>query len=186
MYTCFTSLLSLSPRRKNETGFSIETLCHDPSMPLYGVMLDDYNSSTCVMKEKNTTSGMAHFCSCNGEDECNDVLLFSPSEYTKLACSNEVKAALINIFISTLDQLTVGKVKGVTILTNPQRIVSALPHSSVVHFSIFQLIVLVLRPTTVLVQSLINCVSRVPLELSGYSGCRIIIMLLLVGLEWRT
>ncbi|KAF1387525.1 hypothetical protein PFLUV_G00079860 [Perca fluviatilis] len=63
--------------RKNETGFSIETLCHDPSVPLYGVLLDDYNSSTCVMKEKNTTSGMAHFCSCNYE-ECNDNLLFSP------------------------------------------------------------------------------------------------------------
>uniref|UniRef100_A0A8C4EUR7 TGF-beta receptor type-2 n=1 Tax=Dicentrarchus labrax TaxID=13489 RepID=A0A8C4EUR7_DICLA len=71
--------------RKNETAFSIETLCHDPSMPLYGVMLDDYNSSTCVMKEKNTTTGMAHFCSCTEEEECNDILLFSPSEYTKLA-----------------------------------------------------------------------------------------------------
>ncbi|XP_070767391.1 TGF-beta receptor type-2-like isoform X3 [Enoplosus armatus] len=64
--------------RKNETGFSIETLCHDPSKPLYGITLDDYNSSTCVMKEKNTTSGMAHFCSCTDEDECNDKLLFSP------------------------------------------------------------------------------------------------------------
>ncbi|XP_038568201.1 TGF-beta receptor type-2 [Micropterus salmoides] len=63
--------------RKNETGFSIETLCHDPSKPLYGIMLDNYNSSTCVMKEKNTTSGMAHFCSCTHE-ECNDQLLFSP------------------------------------------------------------------------------------------------------------
>lgn len=64
--------------RKNETGFSIETLCHDPSKLLYGVMLDDYNSSTCVMKEKNTTSGMAHFCSCTDEEECNDKLFFSP------------------------------------------------------------------------------------------------------------
>ncbi|XP_060937076.1 TGF-beta receptor type-2-like [Limanda limanda] len=63
--------------RKNDTGFSIETLCHNPSKPLYGVMLDDYNSSTCVMKEKNTTSGMAHLCSCTDE-ECNDKLLFSP------------------------------------------------------------------------------------------------------------
>ncbi|XP_068999591.1 TGF-beta receptor type-2-like [Embiotoca jacksoni] len=63
--------------RKNETAFFIETLCHNPSKPLYGVMLDDYNSSTCVMKEKNTTSGMAHFCSCT-EEECNDKLLFSP------------------------------------------------------------------------------------------------------------
>lgn len=63
--------------RKNETDFSIETLCHDPSKPLYGVMLDDYNSSTCVMKEKNTTSGVAHFCSCT-EEECNNNLIFSP------------------------------------------------------------------------------------------------------------
>ncbi|XP_068180240.1 TGF-beta receptor type-2 isoform X2 [Antennarius striatus] len=64
--------------RKNETHFSIETLCHDPSKPLYGALLDDYNSSTCVMKEKNTTGGMAYFCSCTDEEECNDKLLFSP------------------------------------------------------------------------------------------------------------
>ncbi|XP_059195812.1 TGF-beta receptor type-2-like [Centropristis striata] len=64
--------------RKNETDFSIETLCHDPSKPLYGVLVDDYNSSTCVMKEKNTTSGMAHFCSCTEEEECNEKLLFTP------------------------------------------------------------------------------------------------------------
>uniref|UniRef100_A0A7N8WKJ8 TGF-beta receptor type-2 n=1 Tax=Mastacembelus armatus TaxID=205130 RepID=A0A7N8WKJ8_9TELE len=63
--------------RKNETGFSIETLCHDPSKPLYGIMLDDSRNATCEMKEKNTTSGMAHVCSCN-EEECNDKLLFSP------------------------------------------------------------------------------------------------------------
>jgi len=74
-----TSRLRLS-RRKNETDFSVETLCHDPSTPLYGVMLDDYNSSTCVMKEKNTTSGAAHVCSCTDEDECNDRLLFTPGE----------------------------------------------------------------------------------------------------------
>lgn len=57
----------------------METLCHDPSTSLYGTMLDDYNSSTCVMKEKNTTGGMAHVCSCT-EAECNNVLIFSPGE----------------------------------------------------------------------------------------------------------
>ncbi|XP_047454823.1 TGF-beta receptor type-2-like isoform X2 [Mugil cephalus] len=67
--------------RKNETGFSIETICHDPLQPLYGVMLDDYNSPTCVMKEKNTTSGVAHICSCAGK-ECNSELYFSPSQPT--------------------------------------------------------------------------------------------------------
>ncbi|XP_029958158.1 TGF-beta receptor type-2-like [Salarias fasciatus] len=63
--------------RKNETGFSIETLCHNPALPLYGVMLDDYNSSTCLMKERNTTGGMALVCSCK-DDECNDELQFAP------------------------------------------------------------------------------------------------------------
>ncbi|TNN78810.1 TGF-beta receptor type-2 [Liparis tanakae] len=42
-------------------------------------MLDDYNSSTCVMKEKNTTGGAAHVCSCTDVDECNDRLLFTPA-----------------------------------------------------------------------------------------------------------
>ncbi|KAM4736600.1 TGF-beta receptor type-2 isoform 2-T2 [Anableps anableps] len=46
-------------------------------MPLYGIMLDDYNSSTCVMKEKNSTSGMVHICSCS-EEECNDQMVFIP------------------------------------------------------------------------------------------------------------
>ncbi|KAE8288381.1 TGF-beta receptor type-2 [Larimichthys crocea] len=75
---CFeSSEVCVSIWRKNETDFSIETLCHDPTKPLYGVMLDDYNSTTCVMKEKNTTTGMAHLCSCS-EEECNDKLTFSP------------------------------------------------------------------------------------------------------------
>lgn len=88
----------LSLRRTNETGFSTETLCHDPSKALYGIMLDDYNSTTCIMKEKNTTSGVAHICSCN-EEECNNELLFSPSKYTKQTHCHEVKAALTDIFI---------------------------------------------------------------------------------------
>uniref|UniRef100_A0A8C6SPV6 Serine/threonine-protein kinase receptor n=1 Tax=Neogobius melanostomus TaxID=47308 RepID=A0A8C6SPV6_9GOBI len=75
-----TSEVCVSIWRKNETSYSIETLCHDPAVPLYGVMLDDYNSSTCVMKEKNSTSGLAYFCSCSEDEECNDKLLFPPDD----------------------------------------------------------------------------------------------------------
>uniref|UniRef100_A0A096M9B2 TGF-beta receptor type-2 n=1 Tax=Poecilia formosa TaxID=48698 RepID=A0A096M9B2_POEFO len=60
---------------ENGTGFTVETLCHSPSVSLYGIMLDDYNSSRCVMKEKNSTRGMVHICSCS-EEECNDKLVF--------------------------------------------------------------------------------------------------------------
>ncbi|NP_001298255.1 TGF-beta receptor type-2 precursor [Oreochromis niloticus] len=65
--------------RRNETNMSIETLCHNPAEPLYGITLDDYNSTTCVMKEKNTTTGLAHLCSCKGA-ECNEELIFSQSD----------------------------------------------------------------------------------------------------------
>ncbi|XP_013866312.1 TGF-beta receptor type-2 [Austrofundulus limnaeus] len=71
------SEICVSIWRKNETGFSVETLCHDPIIPLYGILLDDYNSTTCVMKERNLTSGMAYVCSCSDEEECNDILLFT-------------------------------------------------------------------------------------------------------------
>uniref|UniRef100_A0A8C7KBG4 Serine/threonine-protein kinase receptor n=1 Tax=Oncorhynchus kisutch TaxID=8019 RepID=A0A8C7KBG4_ONCKI len=61
--------------RKNDSNYSIETLCHDPSKPLYGVELDDYNSSTCSMKEKKSSGGPLFICSCT-EEECNDNLAF--------------------------------------------------------------------------------------------------------------
>ncbi|CAJ1061396.1 TGF-beta receptor type-2-like isoform X1 [Xyrichtys novacula] len=89
--------------RRNETDFSIETLCHDPSKSLYGIMLDDYNSSTCVMKEKNTTRGMAHVCSCSKEDECNDMLLFSP----KVDPTEEVQLVSV-ILVSLLPLVVMG------------------------------------------------------------------------------
>ncbi|KAK6327198.1 hypothetical protein J4Q44_G00028430 [Coregonus suidteri] len=63
--------------RKNEGNYSIETLCHDPSKPLYGVELDDYNSSMCAMKEKKSSGGPFFICSCT-EEECNDNLSFTP------------------------------------------------------------------------------------------------------------
>uniref|UniRef100_A0AAQ4RHJ2 TGF-beta receptor type-2 n=1 Tax=Gasterosteus aculeatus aculeatus TaxID=481459 RepID=A0AAQ4RHJ2_GASAC len=91
--------------RKNETDLSLETLCHNPSKPLYGVMLDDYNSSTCVMKKKNTTSGMAEICSCRDVEECNDKVLFIP-----VVDPTPDDALLSVILVSLLPLLTMGVV----------------------------------------------------------------------------
>uniref|UniRef100_A0AAV2MB37 TGF-beta receptor type-2 n=1 Tax=Knipowitschia caucasica TaxID=637954 RepID=A0AAV2MB37_KNICA len=90
--------------RKNETSSSIETLCHEPTISLYGVMLDDYNSSTCVMKEKNTTGGAAYICSCS-KDECNDRLSFPP-----IVDATEETQFLSVILVSLLPLLLVGLV----------------------------------------------------------------------------
>ncbi|XP_036394684.1 TGF-beta receptor type-2 isoform X2 [Megalops cyprinoides] len=63
--------------RKNDDNITTETLCHDPSKPLYGLMLDDYNNTKCLMKEKKFPGSQFYICSCSGE-ECNDELIFSP------------------------------------------------------------------------------------------------------------
>ncbi|XP_030637277.1 TGF-beta receptor type-2 isoform X2 [Chanos chanos] len=65
--------------RKSDGNNTIETLCHDPLLPIHGIMLDDYNSTTCTMKEKKTAEGPLYICSCSNE-ECNDNLVFSQSE----------------------------------------------------------------------------------------------------------
>lgn len=57
-------------------------------------------------------------------------------------------AALINIFILTMDQITVCNVKGVLSVSNPSG-----NCSSTEHVSVFQLIVVVLRPATLLIHS---------------------------------
>lgn len=63
-------------RRTNDSNNTIETMCHRPSKPLYGIMLDDYNNTKCEMKKRMSNSGPIHICSCNYE-ECNDHLIFT-------------------------------------------------------------------------------------------------------------
>ncbi|XP_063054752.1 TGF-beta receptor type-2 isoform X2 [Engraulis encrasicolus] len=64
-------------RRNENNNHTLETLCHDPAEPLYGVRLDDYNSTTCVMKERKVEEGgLLSICSCT-EEECNDKVLFT-------------------------------------------------------------------------------------------------------------
>uniref|UniRef100_A0AAZ3NPD3 Serine/threonine-protein kinase receptor n=1 Tax=Oncorhynchus tshawytscha TaxID=74940 RepID=A0AAZ3NPD3_ONCTS len=87
--------------RKNDSNYSIETLCHDPSKPLYGVELDDYNSSTCTMKEKKSSGGPLFICSCT-EEECNDNLAFAPGEYLLTPTVSVNSSNTLFLLVSTL------------------------------------------------------------------------------------
>ncbi|XP_028819479.1 TGF-beta receptor type-2-like [Denticeps clupeoides] len=64
--------------RKKGDNTTVETLCHHPSLPLYDLMLSDYNGSKCVMKEKKGMDGLFYICACNAE-ECNEHLYFTHS-----------------------------------------------------------------------------------------------------------
>nr|XP_015212523.1 PREDICTED: TGF-beta receptor type-2 isoform X2 [Lepisosteus oculatus] len=63
--------------RKDDNNVTIETLCHDPAEKIYGLLLDDYNSTKCYMKEKKFPGSLFYVCSCT-EEECNNKLIFSP------------------------------------------------------------------------------------------------------------
>ncbi|KAJ8002211.1 hypothetical protein DPEC_G00177540 [Dallia pectoralis] len=57
-----TSTCSLE--RRNESSYSMETLCHDPRKPLYDVQLDDYKSYLCRFCDVQPSS-------CNGTGTCS-------------------------------------------------------------------------------------------------------------------
>lgn len=67
-------------RRNSEDNNTIETLCHKPSEPLYGIMLENYNNTKCEMKKRMSNRGPFHICSCNAE-ECNDMLMFTIRQF---------------------------------------------------------------------------------------------------------
>ncbi|XP_067281037.1 TGF-beta receptor type-2 isoform X2 [Pseudorasbora parva] len=67
---------------------TVETRCHDPSKPLYGVMLEDYSSSDCVLTIRHTSGITLRLCGCTGH-ECNKrMLLNKPSDNSELDLLN--------------------------------------------------------------------------------------------------
>ncbi|XP_043396825.1 TGF-beta receptor type-2 isoform X4 [Chelonia mydas] len=62
--------------RQNDANTTLETICHDPALPVSEHKLEDPGSKTCVMKEKKAAGGLLFMCSCK-EEECNDEIIFS-------------------------------------------------------------------------------------------------------------
>ncbi|XP_026875077.2 TGF-beta receptor type-2 isoform X1 [Electrophorus electricus] len=79
--------------RKNEGNYTVETMCYPPSKPVYGMRLEDYNSTTCEMKEQKSESGPVYICSCTGE-ECNENLAF-PHTIGPGAIENQVVSVIL-------------------------------------------------------------------------------------------
>ncbi|KAM9385065.1 TGF-beta receptor type-2-like [Pholidichthys leucotaenia] len=65
--------------RKKDANVTFDTKCHDPAQKLYGLVLEDYNSSKCEMKERKGMGSEFLICSCS-EDECNEFIFFNPSQ----------------------------------------------------------------------------------------------------------
>ncbi|KAI4904044.1 hypothetical protein NFI96_033864, partial [Prochilodus magdalenae] len=79
---------------KNEANQTIETVCHLPSKLMYGIRLEDYNKTTCEMKEYKTDIGPLFICSCTKEEECNEILVF-PHTIGPGAKANQVVSVIL-------------------------------------------------------------------------------------------
>lgn len=71
--------LRLSPRRKNNDTMTVHTMCHNPTLPLEGVdpeLLLNFTTAECHMVPQPAEDGDLMVCGCDGEQECNDKLIF--------------------------------------------------------------------------------------------------------------
>ncbi|KAG8572895.1 hypothetical protein GDO81_012209 [Engystomops pustulosus] len=76
--------------RSSGPSVTEETLCHNPSLPLYGHILNDYDSSTCHMKRKKSHKETLFMCSCN-ENLCNQEFTFDKKDHQKVTPSHAIK-----------------------------------------------------------------------------------------------
>lgn len=72
----FDGQVCVSIWRKKDDNVTFDTVCHHPAEKLYGLVLDDYSSTKCEMKERKGMDSQFFICSCD-EDECNDRIYFS-------------------------------------------------------------------------------------------------------------
>ncbi|XP_060742889.1 TGF-beta receptor type-2-like isoform X2 [Tachysurus vachellii] len=72
--------ICVSAWRRNGENKTVETVCHNPSVPFHGVMLKDFNNKECVMKSYEQLGPDFYICSCSKNDECNAKLIFSTAE----------------------------------------------------------------------------------------------------------
>ncbi|PWA15202.1 hypothetical protein CCH79_00008652 [Gambusia affinis] len=88
--------------RKKDDNITFETVCHNPANPLYGLYLDDYNNTKCIMKEKKAKDSKFFICSCSNEEECNENIIFNlNSQVGPVILVSLVPLLVIAIFVIT-------------------------------------------------------------------------------------
>ncbi|XP_062342897.1 TGF-beta receptor type-2-like isoform X1 [Osmerus eperlanus] len=85
--------------RKTDDNITMDTVCHNPALRLYGLILDDYNSSRCEMRERKGMGSIFFICSCS-EDECNDGVVF-----THIPCLSSPASQVGSVILVSLGPL---------------------------------------------------------------------------------
>ncbi|XP_034042544.1 TGF-beta receptor type-2 [Thalassophryne amazonica] len=88
-------------RKTNET-MTVQTMCHNPALPLEGVdpnLLLNFTSRECHMVPQPAEDGVMLVCGCQGEHECNDKLIFDKGVhgFSKLQSKDVIPVVVVSL-----------------------------------------------------------------------------------------
>ncbi|XP_056321659.1 TGF-beta receptor type-2 [Danio aesculapii] len=85
--------------KKDNVSVSVQTLCYNPQDMLENIMLANYSSKECLMSPHPSEDGLLFICSCAGDHECNDRLIFDkgPNGFSKLKSKDVIPVVVISL-----------------------------------------------------------------------------------------
>ncbi|XP_031733103.1 TGF-beta receptor type-2 [Anarrhichthys ocellatus] len=88
--------------RKNNDSMTVHTMCHNPTLPLEGVdpgLLLNFTSTQCHMVPQPADDGDMMVCGCDGEQECNDKLIFDKGAngFSKLQSKDVIPVVVVSL-----------------------------------------------------------------------------------------
>ncbi|KAK9537158.1 hypothetical protein VZT92_004796 [Zoarces viviparus] len=97
-----TEEICISVWRKNNDTMTVHTMCHNPTLPLEGVdpgLLLNFTSTQCHMVPQPADDGDMMVCGCDGEQECNDKLIFDKGAngFSKLQSKDVIPVVVVSL-----------------------------------------------------------------------------------------
>ncbi|XP_047227164.1 TGF-beta receptor type-2 [Girardinichthys multiradiatus] len=94
--------ICISIWRKTNDSLTVQTMCHDPALPLDGVdpvLLLTITSRECHMVPQPAVDGTMMVCGCQGGEECNDKLIFSKefNGFSRLESKDVIAVVVISL-----------------------------------------------------------------------------------------
>lgn len=85
--------------KKDNVSMSVRTLCYNPQDMLGNIMLANYSSKECLMSPHPSEDGLLFICSCVGDHECNDRLVFDKglNGFSKLKSKDVIPVVVISL-----------------------------------------------------------------------------------------
>uniref|UniRef100_A0A3P9KBB8 TGF-beta receptor type-2 n=1 Tax=Oryzias latipes TaxID=8090 RepID=A0A3P9KBB8_ORYLA len=101
-YCSFTEEICIAIWRKTNETMTVHTMCHHPNLPLEGInprLLLNFTSRECHMLPQPADEGVMMVCGCQGEQECNDKLIFDKgvSGFSRLHSKDVIPVVIVSL-----------------------------------------------------------------------------------------